>query len=86
MRRELIFRKNILTEEYLRNPGLNERQIKALMYVKEKGEITNKEYQGLNAVSNKTAYLELSDIVEKGVLILEGRGRQVKYLLKVMKK
>ncbi len=82
----IIFRKDILTTEYLRNLGLNERQIKALMYVKEKGGITNKEYQGLNAVSNKTAYLELSDIVEKGVLILEGKGRQVKYLLRVMKK
>lgn len=82
----IIFRKDILTTEYLRNLGLNERQIKAVMYVKEEGEITNKEYQGLNAVSNKTAYLELSDIVEKGVLILEGKGRQVKYLLRVMKK
>jgi ATP-dependent DNA helicase RecG len=42
----VIFRKDIYTEEYLRKIGLNERQIKAVTYVKEKGKITNKEYQG----------------------------------------
>ncbi|MCD5401471.1 hypothetical protein LR013_02595 [candidate division NPL-UPA2 bacterium] len=34
----VIFNKDIYTQEYLRNLGLNERQIKAVMYVKEKGE------------------------------------------------
>lgn len=38
----LLFMKDIYTEEYLRNLGLNERQIKAVMYVKEKGRITNR--------------------------------------------
>jgi ATP-dependent DNA helicase RecG len=38
----VVFRKDIYTEEYLRNLGFNERQIKAVMYVKEKGKITNK--------------------------------------------
>jgi len=33
----VYFRKDIYTEEYLRKLGLNERQIKAVMYVKEKG-------------------------------------------------
>ncbi len=82
----VVFRKDIYTEEYLHNLGLNDRQIKAVMYVKEKGKITNKEYQELNAVSNKTAYLELSGIVEKGVLMVEGSGRKVSYALKVMKR
>ncbi len=66
--------------------GLNDRQIKAVMYVKEKGKITNKAYQELNFVSNKTAYLELSDIIKKNVFAVEGRGRTVAYNLKVMKK
>jgi len=47
------FRKNIYTEEYLRQLGLNERQIKAVMYVKERGRITNKEYQELTNISRK---------------------------------
>lgn len=82
----VYFYKDIYTGESLRKMGLNERQIKAVMYVKEKGKITNKEYQELNAVSNKTAYLELSNIVKKGIFIIEGSGKTIKYTLKVMKK
>ncbi len=69
--------KDIYTEEYLRKIGLNERQIRAVMYVKEKRKITNKEYHEINAVSNKTAYLELSDLVEKGVFTVEGAGKKL---------
>jgi len=82
----VIFTKDIYTEEYLRDLSLNDRQIKAVMYIKERKKITNKEYQELNAVSNKTAYLELSDLVEKDVLLPEGSGRKLGYGLKVTKK
>ena len=82
----VYFYKDIYTEESLREIGLNERQIKAVMYVKEKGKITNREYQQLNTVSNKTAYLELSNITKKGIFAVEGRGKTVIYILKVMKK
>lgn len=82
----VIFRKDVYTEEYLRGLGLNERQIRAVMYVKEKGKITNREYRDINHVSNKTAYLELSGVVEKEVFTIEGSGKQVRYVLKVMKK
>jgi len=56
------------------------------MYVKEKGKITNKEYQEINAVSNKTAYIELSDLVKKEILVNIGSGRTLAYTLKVMKR
>lgn len=82
----VYFYKDIYTEENLRKMGLNERQIKAVMYVKEKGRITNKEYQELNNVSNKTAFMELSDLTEKGLLKIQGSGRAVMYKLKVMKR
>lgn len=75
----IIFRKDIFTEEYLLRLGLNERQIKAVMYTKEKGKITNREYQELNSVSNKTSYLELSALVEKRVFVVEGSGKKVVY-------
>jgi ATP-dependent DNA helicase RecG len=45
--------------------GLNERQIRAMLYVKEKGRITNAEYQKINKISKRTAtndFMELSDI------------------------
>ncbi len=80
----VYFRKDIYTEEYLRELGLNERQIKAVMYVKEKGKITNKEYRELNRVSNKTAYLELGNMIEKDILTIEGKGKGLIYVLKVM--
>ncbi len=82
----VYFHKDIYTEEYLRKKELNERQVKAVMYVKKKGKITNKEYQEINSVSNKTAYLELSDITEKGILTTEGSGRKLGYTFKVTKK
>jgi len=83
---KVIFYKDKFTEEYLEKLGLNERQIKAVLYVKEKGRITNREYRTLNLVSNKTAYIELTDLVRRGIFIIYGKGKKVIYELKVMKK
>jgi len=66
--------------------GLNERQIKAIMYVKERGKITNKEYREINLVSNKTAFFELSDLVSKGFLKEEGKGKNTYYVMKVIER
>lgn len=81
-----IMAREIFTENMISKLGLNERQLKAVKYVKEKGRITNKEYQEINKVSNKTAYLDLSEIVQKNILTIEGIGRNVSYMFKVMKK
>jgi len=62
-----IFRKDIYTEEYLRNLGLNERQINAVMFVKKEGKITNRKYQDLFKVSRQTASRELSHLAQKGI-------------------
>lgn len=78
----VYFRKDIYTEEYLRKIGLNERQIKAVMYVKEKGKITNKGYREMNKVSNKTSYLELLALVKMGIFIETGKGKSTNYVLK----
>jgi ATP-dependent DNA helicase RecG len=61
--------KNNLTEEQLVKLGLNQRQIKAVLYVKEKGKITNSEYQAINNVSKRTATNDLSELAEKYKLI-----------------
>ncbi|EMQ95190.1 ATP-dependent DNA helicase [Xanthomarina gelatinilytica] len=60
--------KDTLSEEQLKKLGLSERQIKAVLYVKENGKITNKEYLELNDVSRITATRDLQDLVEKSVL------------------
>lgn len=69
----LVFLKDAYTEEYLQKLGLNERQIKAVMYVKEKGRITNREYQELNLCSRNTASNDLKDLTQKGILKESGK-------------
>jgi ATP-dependent DNA helicase RecG len=71
-------------EEHLKKLGLNKNQLAAIKHVKERGKITNREYQILNDVSNKTAYMELNILVNKGLLSTAGSGRSVHYILKVM--
>jgi ATP-dependent DNA helicase RecG len=77
----VVFRKDIYTEEYLRNLGLNERQIQAVMYVKEKGKITNKGYREITGLSDEGARIDLNTLVEKKILLLRGKGRSVHYIL-----
>ena len=79
----VTFYKDKWNEENLKKLGLNDRQIKAVMYVREKGEITNREYQNINTVSNKTAYLELSNLAKKDIFKIFGKGKSVSYTLKV---
>jgi len=79
---QVVFRKDIYTEEYLEKLGLNKRQIKAVMYVKEKGRITNKEYQEITGTIKKTASRDLTALIEKGVLKQIGTtGRGTFYTL-----
>lgn len=69
----VVFKKDIFNKEYLENLKLNERQVEAVLFVKEKGKISNKEYQKLCAVSKGTATKELRELIEK-FNILERKG------------
>ncbi len=64
--------KDKYTQDNLEKLGLNERQIKAVLFVKEKGEITNKEYQELVEVARMTATRDLKELVEKDILKSSG--------------
>jgi ATP-dependent DNA helicase RecG len=76
------FYKDIFTEENLRKIGLNERQIKAVFYVKEKGKITNKDYIKLSRISRQMATIELRGLVEKGIFFKSGKaGKGIAYQL-----
>jgi len=78
----VVFRKGIFNEEYLRGLGLNDRQIKAAFYVKEKGRITNKNYQQISEVKERLATMELKELVEKGIFEKVGsRGRGTHYII-----
>ena len=78
----MYFYKDIYTEENLRKMGLNERQIKAVLYVKEKGIIANKEYREITELSDEGARIDLKELVEKDLLQIRGSGRGVHYVLK----
>ncbi|HBE45392.1 MAG TPA: hypothetical protein DDW17_08130 [Deltaproteobacteria bacterium] len=77
------FYKDRFTEENLKKSGLNERQIKAVIYVKEKRKITNRDYQKEFSVSRQTATRDLTELVEKKLFKLQGTGkRDISYLLR----
>lgn len=62
-----LFKDNLSSEKLI-NLGLNERQVRAVQYVKENGRITNKEYQDLFDVSRATATRDLSELILNKVL------------------
>ena len=80
----LWFMKDIYTEDYLRQLGLNERQVKAVMYVKQKGSVTNREYREINKnISKPMASIDLNELVDRKIFERIGvTGRGTKYVLK----
>jgi len=66
--------KNIFNEKVLKEKGLNDRQIRAINFVKENGRITNKDYQKLNDVSRETATRDLKILVELEIVMALGNG------------
>ncbi len=77
-----VFRKEVLTEEYLRSLGLNERQVAAVKYIREHGNITNREHRSLNTVSRQTATNDLRVLEQKGLVQRVGKaGRGIAYEL-----
>ena len=76
-----LFKDNF-TEEQLMKLGLNQRQIKAVQYVKEKGRITNTEYQEINLIGKSTTIEELRSLVERKIFLRIGEtGRGTFYEL-----
>jgi ATP-dependent DNA helicase RecG len=65
---EVTFLKDIYKEEILKSHGLEDRQIKALLFIKQSGRITNTEYQQLYKVSKRTATNDLQLLLEKGLI------------------
>jgi ATP-dependent DNA helicase RecG len=75
--------KNKYSKEQLQILGLNERQVKAILYVVEHGSITNSKYQEINAVAKTLATEELKDLIGKELIKQAGsKGRGSKYELK----
>jgi ATP-dependent DNA helicase RecG len=61
--------------------GLNERQKRAIDYLKVKGRITNIEYQNINKAIKITAARDLTSLVAKKICKKMGKGRSTYYVL-----
>jgi ATP-dependent DNA helicase RecG len=61
--------------------GLNERQVKVIKYVRQRGRMTNQEYQAFLGVSRSTAKKDLQALVTRGLLQQQGTGRYTHYVL-----
>jgi len=80
---EVTFSRSLYTVAPLKGLNLNERQEKALAYVREQGQIINKEYQFLTGASKPTATRDLEAMVAAGILEKHGRtGKGTYYRLK----
>ena len=60
---------------------LNERQLKAIEYLRSNKTITNAEYQNLAGTSKATATRDIAELIDKGLVIQTGRGKVTAYRL-----
>lgn len=78
----VYFYKDIYTEENLKKMGLNERQIKVIIFIKKEKSINIASYKKLIPnFSEKTLYRDLQDLINKGLLKEVGEKKGRKYEL-----
>ena len=68
--------------ENLESLELNERQKKAIEYLKINKNITRKIYVEINNISPRQANKDLNNLLEKKLIRKQGRGRAIFYILK----
>ncbi len=62
---------------------MNERQMRAMAFIKKNGRITSRDYQALCPhVSPETLRLDLVDLIDKGLLLKIGDKKGTYYILK----
>lgn len=77
----VTFRKSIITEQLMSKLELNERQKKAIGYLKKHKKITNKEYCDLFNIVKDTANRDLNGLLNKNLIEKKGRGPKIYYVL-----
>jgi ATP-dependent DNA helicase RecG len=77
-----FFKVTLYNHEGAAEAELNERQQKAASLLKEKGHITTGQYMKMNQVSRPTAFRELSEMKDKGMASVKGKGRASRYELR----
>ncbi|MFY9195417.1 MAG: transcriptional regulator, partial [Methanoculleus sp.] len=79
----LTMRKDMLDESSLCEMGLNDRQVLAVKWIKEKGSITSGEYRSLTGISATMALKDLKALINLGILERVGASkRETRYVLR----
>lgn len=82
-----VYTPDLLAPPYAENAahtpgGLNERQLRAISFIRQYGEITRPEYENVagQGVSSRTAQNDLRDLVERGLIARVGAGPGTRYI------
>ena len=65
---------------------LNVRQRRIMVQVQQEGKVTSGWCRNTFGVTYNTAYRDLSDLVERGLLIQHGKGRATRYKINIDRK
>lgn len=76
-----IFRPGEISEKAGTAADLNDRQKKALEFIREHGKIQTGEYRKIVGIGQRQAVKDLNLMVEHGVITRKGAGRSTKYIL-----
>ncbi len=79
----VTFFKNPFSQERLIEKGLNQRQLKAVEFLKTNDFITNKIYQEVCKTSERTASRDLEQLTNMDILVKIGEKKGTKYKLKI---
>jgi ATP-dependent DNA helicase RecG len=78
----VIVRQDPFTETFLRGLGLSNRQLQAVAFIRQHGEITNRDYRELANLSDEAARKEIQQLRDRGILEAVGKGRSTAYVLR----
>jgi len=82
---DIFTNRDKFSKEELKKIGLNNRQIKAIQFVREKRKITNSEYQTINKCKPATANKDLTELVQKNIFLFNDiAGAEANYQLKII--
>jgi ATP-dependent DNA helicase RecG len=74
----VVFRNGVVAAE---TPDIHPRQQIGLQIVREQGSISTSEYTAATGAPVRTAYRDLQDLVERGLLVVRGKRRGARYYL-----
>jgi len=80
---EITLHKDKLTEKYLKDLGLNERQLKAIEHIKKNGKINNNEYKKFANVTERTILQDINELIEYKLINKHGTTKGAYYTLRM---